>query len=63
MNSLSYELNEQGQFLNERGLDAFSTICTKICDKRAPCFLKNRGKKIESYLQTTKQVRFTFAKL
>ena len=36
MNSLRYELNEQGQFLNEKGLDAFSTICTEIFDKHAP---------------------------
>ena len=29
-------LNVQGQFLNERGLEIFSTICTKIFDKHTP---------------------------
>ena len=29
-------INVQGQFLNERGLDSFSIICTKIFDKDAP---------------------------
>ena len=33
---LMHELNVQGQFLNEKGLDAFSTICTEIFDKHAP---------------------------
>ena len=36
LESLRHELNAQGQFLNEKGLDAFSTICTKIFDKHAP---------------------------
>ena len=36
LNSLKHELNVQGQFLNEKGLDAFSTICTEIFDKHAP---------------------------
>ena len=36
LDSLRYELNVQGQFLNEKGLDAFSTICTEIFDKHAP---------------------------
>ena len=36
LDSLRYELNVQGQFLNERGLDTFSTICTEIFDKHAP---------------------------
>ena len=26
----------QGQFLNEKGLNAFLTICTEISDKHAP---------------------------
>ena len=34
--SFKHELNVQGQFLNEKGLDAFSTICTEIFDKHAP---------------------------
>ena len=29
-------MNVQGQFLNEKGLDAFSTIWTEIFDKHAP---------------------------
>ena len=29
-------LNVQVQFLNEKGLDAFSNICTEIFDKHAP---------------------------
>ena len=36
LDSLKQELNVQGQFLNEKGLDAFSTICTEIFDKHAP---------------------------
>ena len=28
--------NVQGQFLNEKGLDAFPTICTEIFHKHAP---------------------------
>ena len=33
---LKHELDVQGQFLNEKGLDAFLTICTEIFDKHAP---------------------------
>ena len=29
-------MNVQGQFLNEKGLDAFSTIWTEIFDKHVP---------------------------
>ena len=36
LDSLKRELNVQGQFLNEKELDAFSTICTEIFDKHAP---------------------------
>ena len=36
LDSLRHELNVQGQFLNEKGLDAFSTICAEIFDKHAP---------------------------
>ena len=37
LDSLKHELDDvQGQFLNEKGLDAFSTICTEIFDKHAP---------------------------
>ena len=36
LGSLKHELNVQGQFLNEKGLDEFSTICTEIFDKHAP---------------------------
>ena len=36
LDSLKHELNVQGQFLNEKGLDAFSTICTEVFDKHAP---------------------------
>ena len=36
LDSLKHELDVQGQFLNEKGLDAFSTICTEIFDKHAP---------------------------
>ena len=36
LDSLRHELNVQGKFLNEKGLDAFSTICTEIFDKHAP---------------------------
>ena len=46
LDSLKHELNVQGQFLNEKGLDAFSTICTEIFDKHAP-------KKSEIYDLTT----------
>ena len=35
LDSLRHELNVQGQFLNEKGLDAFSPICTEIFDKHA----------------------------
>ena len=35
LDSLKRELNVQGQFLNEKGLDAFSPICTEIFDKHA----------------------------
>ena len=34
--SLRHKLNVQGQFLNEKGLDAFSAICAEIFDKHAP---------------------------
>ena len=33
---LKHELNLQGQFLNEKELDTFSTICTECFDKNAP---------------------------
>ena len=36
LESLRHELNVQGQFLNEKGLGAFSTICEKMFDKHAP---------------------------
>ena len=36
LGSLRHELNVQGQFLNEKGLDASSTICAEIFDKHAP---------------------------
>ena len=36
LDSLRHELNVQWQFLNEKGLDAFSIICTEIFDKHAP---------------------------
>ena len=36
LDSLRHELNVQGQFLNEKGLDAFSIICPEIFDKHAP---------------------------
>ena len=36
LDSLKHELNVQGQFLNEKRLDPFSTICTEIFDKHAP---------------------------
>ena len=36
LDPLRYELNSQGQFLNEKGLDTFSTICIEIFDKKAP---------------------------
>ena len=36
LDSLRHELNAQGQFLIERGLNALSTICTEILDKHAP---------------------------
>ena len=32
LDSLRHELNTQGQFLNEKGLDAFSTTCREIFD-------------------------------
>ena len=36
LDSLSHELNVQRRFLNEKGLDAFSIICTEIFDQHAP---------------------------
>ena len=36
LESLWHELNVQGQFLNEKGLDTFSTICTEIFENHAP---------------------------
>ena len=36
LDSLWHELNVQGQFLNEKGLDTFSTICTEIFENHAP---------------------------
>ena len=36
LDSITYKLNVQGQFLNEKGLDAFATICTEIFKKHAP---------------------------
>ena len=36
LDSLRHELNVQEHFLNEKGLDAFSTICTEVFDKHAP---------------------------
>ena len=32
LDSLSHELNVRRRFLNEKGLDAFSIICTEIFD-------------------------------
>ena len=34
--NIRHELNVQGQFLNGKGLDAFSTICTDIFNNYAP---------------------------
>ena len=36
LDSLKHELSVQRQFLNEKVLDAFSTICTEIFHKHAP---------------------------
>ena len=36
LDSLRHALNVQRQFLNKKGLDAFSTICIEIFDKHAP---------------------------
>ena len=36
LDSLKHELNVQGQFLNKKGLHAFSTICTEIFDEHVP---------------------------
>ena len=36
LDPLRHGLNIQGQFLNEKGLDGFSTICAEIFDKHAP---------------------------
>ena len=36
LDSLRHEFNVQGQFLIEKGLDAFSTICREVFDKHAP---------------------------
>ena len=36
LDSLRHELNVQGQFLNEKGPDAFSAIYTEILDNHAP---------------------------
>ena len=33
---IRHELNVQGQFLNQKGINTFSTICTEIFDKHAP---------------------------
>ena len=33
---LKQELNIQGKFLNQKGLDAFSTFCTEFFYKHAP---------------------------
>ena len=35
LDSLSHELNVQGQFLNEKGLNAFSTILISMLLKKA----------------------------
>ena len=35
LDSLRHEINVQEQFLNEKGLDTFSTYCTEIFDKHA----------------------------
>ena len=36
LGSLRCELNVQRQFLNEKGLDAFSSNCAKFFDKHVP---------------------------
>ena len=36
LDSLWHELNVQGQFKKEKGLDTFSTICTEIFENHAP---------------------------
>ena len=36
LDSLRHELNVERQFLNEKGLDAFSTICAEIFNKHVP---------------------------
>ena len=36
LHSLKYEINVQGQFLNEKGLDACSTNCAESFDKHGP---------------------------
>ena len=33
---IRHELNLQGQFLNQKEIKTFSTICTEIFDKHAP---------------------------
>ena len=40
LNSLRHEFNIQGQFLNEKGLDTFSTICTETFANPKP-FINN----------------------
>ena len=36
LDSLNHHFNTQGRFLNEKGLNAFSTVCTDIFDKHPP---------------------------
>ena len=36
LDSLRHELNVERQFLNEKGLDAFSTICAESFNKHVP---------------------------
>ena len=36
LDSLRHELNVERQFINEKGLDAFSTICAEIFNKHVP---------------------------
>ena len=70
LDSLRHELNVQGQFLNEKELDPFSTICAESFDKRAPkkkrCIQYNRksfiNNEISKATMTRKRLRNRFSK-
>ena len=56
LDSLRHELNVQGQFLIERGLNALSTICTEILYKHANIYFANKEISVFYFCKNLKRI-------